>query len=347
MKRVMIYEKGDGLISVSFGYDEGIIKAVRAIPGRRWNKIEKKWYFPAGTEVRKELEIIFAGYAIVDFGPAAFDALLKEMRSRKYSRKTIKSYVYYNRDFLEFCGKAPHEVGERDLRDYLTFLEKRRKYSAAGINLALSALKFFFGILLGKSFVLEKKRPKKDKLLPGVLSRGDVLKVLAAPSYLKHKVLLSLTYSAGLRVSEIVRLKPGDVDRQRGTIHVRRAKGRKDRYTLLSEKALSLLDAYLRERPPGTWLFGGQKPGSHLSVRSAETVFKNACMKAGIDKEVSIHCLRHSFATHLLEGGTDIRYIQELLGHAHTKTTEIYTHVAKRDFLRLKSPLDRMETGEL
>jgi site-specific recombinase XerD len=172
---------------------------------------------------------------------------------------------------------------------------------------------------------LDKKRPKKDKRLPKVLNPQEVGQVLRALDNLKHRTLLSLAYSGGFRVSEIVRLKPADIDGVTGLIHIYRAKGRKDRYTLLSEKTYQLLVMYKKEYQPQTWLFEGQKRTKPLSVRSAEKIFKLACTKAGISKPVSIHALRHSFASHLLEHGTDIRYIQELLGHAHIKTTEIYS----------------------
>ncbi len=162
---------------------------------------------------------------------------------------------------------------------------------------------------------------------------------------MKHRVLLGLAYSAGLRVSEVVRLKEEDIDPERKTIHIRRAKGRKDRYTLLSGKILGMLGDYRERYKPKSWLFEGQDPLRPLSIRTAEKIFEHARLKAGILKDVSIHCLRHSFATHLLEQGTDVRYIQELLGHAHMKTTEIYTHVATRDFLEIASPLDKIAGG--
>jgi integrase/recombinase XerD len=342
MNQMKIIENEDGTIAVSFLYDEEIVRKIRLVPTRRWSQEDRLWYFTDTPEIRKSVKAVFAGYEIVEDGADEFSVMLKEMRSRKYSRKTIASYLYYNREFLKYCGKLPAVVNDRDLLDFLSYLARERKYSAAGINLALSALKFFYGVMLGKTFALKKKRPKKDKLLPRVLSRKEIVKVLNALPNVKHRALLALTYSAGLRVSEIVRLRPEDIDRERGMIHVRRAKGRKDRYTLLSQKALVWLAAYEAVRAPAPWLFEGQEAGRPIGVRTAETIFKNACRAAGIGKDVSIHCLRHSFATHLLENGTDIRYIQELLGHASSKTTEIYTHVAARDFLTITSPLDKI-----
>ena len=156
------------------------------------------------------------------------------------------------------------------------------------------------------------------------------------------RTLLMLVYSAGLRVGEVVKLKPEDIDDQCMLIHIKGAKGRKDRYTMLSETALSVLREYQGQYKPANWLFEGARSGRYLSTRSAEKVFEHACQKAQIGKDVSIHILRHSFATHLLEGGTDLRYIQEILGHQHSKTTEIYTHVSTKNISKIKSPLDNL-----
>jgi len=183
-------------------------------------------------------------------------------------------------------------------------------------------------------------RPPKDKKLPDVLSKNEVIKILNSLKNKKHRALLFLTYSAGLRVSEVVNLKLKDIDSERMLVHIRKAKGSKDRYSLLSKLALKELRNYAKDQKLKDWLFPGRKEGKHLSTRSAQKIFKRACKMANIKKEVSIHSLRHSFATHLLENGTDLRYIQELLGHSSSKTTEIYTHVTKKDFLNITSPLD-------
>jgi len=206
------------------------------------------------------------------------------------------------------------------------------------LNSAINALKFYYGNVLKKKFIYEVKRPRKDKKLPVILSKEEVAKILSSVDNIKHKTILMLVYSAGLRVGEVVRLKPEDIDSKRMLIHIKGAKGRKDRYTLLSEKALEILRQYWRKYKPEKWLFGGAKEGRYLSIRSVDKIFRNACEKAGIKKDVSMHTLRHSFATHLLEGGTDLRYIQELLGHAHSKTTEIYTHVSTKSLGKITSP---------
>ena len=173
-----------------------------------------------------------------------------------------------------------------------------------------------------------------------MLSKEEVKRILDVTVNIKHKALLMLMYSGGLRVGEIVRLKPEDIDAERSLIHIKGSKGRKDRYTILSKSVLVVLRKYYHQYRPQKWLFEGAKPGKHISTRTVQAIFKHACEKAGIKKEVSAHFLRHSFATHLLEGGIDLRYIQEILGHKSSKTTEIYTHVSKASIARIKSPLD-------
>ena len=188
---------------------------------------------------------------------------------------------------------------------------------------------------------MRRRRPKGDRRLPVVLSREEILRVVGAVPSLKHRAMLLLAYSGGLRVSEIVNLHPQDLDRDRHTIYIRAAKGRKDRYTLLSDIAWAAVEKYVRSERPRSWLFEGRTPGYRLSIRAVQGAFYSACRRAKIGKRVSMHTLRHSFATHLLESGTDLRYIQTLLGHADPGTTAVYTHVAKRDFLHIRSPLDR------
>jgi site-specific recombinase XerD len=185
-------------------------------------------------------------------------------------------------------------------------------------------------------------RLKKEHKLPNVLAKEDVSKILNAVKNEKHKAILYLVYSAGLRVGEVVRLQIDDIDSKRMLIKIRQGKGRKDRYTLLSETALKQLKKYYMLYKPEKWLFPGGKDGSYITERSVEKIFENACNNAKVRAEATVHTLRHSFATHLLEGGTDLRYIQELLGHTSSKTTEIYTHVSEKKLSNIKSPLDNL-----
>jgi site-specific recombinase XerD len=264
-----------------------------------------------------------------------------ELHSRKYSQKTIQAYLYHNRDFCRTIQKSPECITSDDITNYAAYLDTQG-FSASSMNLTISSLKFFYHQILRKYLVNAHHRPRQDKKLPVVLSGLQIGELLQCTNNLKHRLLLMLAYSSGLRVSEVVQLNVSDIDVDRKTILIRSGKGRKDRYTMLSDKAMLLMKEYCRRFHPFYWLFPGVPPSAHLSIRSAQHIFEKALATSGIDKPLSIHSLRHSFATHLLENGTDIRYIQELLGHSSIKTTERYTHVAKRAVLNVKSPLDTL-----
>ena len=263
-----------------------------------------------------------------------------ELRSRKYSPRTMRSYMYYNCFLCRSLQKIPEEMQPDDITQFLATLEKDREYSASSMNLALSAINFFYKNILKKEFVNELHRPHHDKNLPMVLSKEEISKILRMEKNIKHRLLLMLVYSSGLRVSEVVLLQKKHIDIARGAIYIRLGKGRKDRYTILSEKAALLTTEYCALYGIQTWLFPGQPASRPLSIRSAQKIFDKAVRHAQIPKKISIHNLRHTFATHLLENGTDIRYIQALLGHSSLRTTERYTHIAKRSILNIQSPLD-------
>ncbi|MDR1930738.1 MAG: tyrosine-type recombinase/integrase [Treponema sp.] len=274
--------------------------------------------------------------------PAAWQQKLEtELHSRKYSPRTIKTYVYFNKVFCRELQKAPEEMTERDFKEYLAHLDRVRNVSSSTMNLIISAVKFFYNTVMKKDLAQEQHRPRNDRHLPGVLSRSEVDRLLDRENNPKHRLLLMLIYSSGLRVSEAVAMKKQRIDFERNTLLVSGAKGRKDRYTLLSNRAAAFIREYCRIFSIDNWLFPGQDPKQHISVRTAQSIFEKALSNAGIEKDVSIHGLRHTFATHLLESGTDIRYIQNLLGHATLRTTERYTHIARRNVLRIQSPLDR------
>jgi len=263
-----------------------------------------------------------------------------ELRSRKYSPQTRRSYQYYNRLLCRFLQKSPEEICCADIKQFLAAVEKERDYSASSMNLAISAIKFFYENILKNQSIDEQRRPRQDGRLPVILSKDEISTIICAESNPKHKLLLMLAYSSGLRVSEVVALKREHIDLERHVVYVKLGKGRKDRCTLLSEKAASLIAEYCAFFSISGWLFPGIPATRHLSIRSAQHIFEKATRRAEVAKRVSIHSLRHSFATHLLESGTDIRYIQELLGHSNIRTTERYTHVARRNILRIQSPLD-------
>jgi site-specific recombinase XerD len=332
-------------------FSEDFVAKMRSIRGAHWNPKALRWEFPERS--CNEFRAAFVGWLLLAADTVAEERLEKSpstpprvsaamtdaMRSLKYSRRTMKRYLAIVERYARFIERPLLQADNEDATRFLAHLERDRGSSASTINQAISAIRFLYGRILGRDAQLAR-RPKCDRRLPDILSREEALRIIASPRNLKHQVLLALAYSAGLRVSEISELHVSDVDPSRGVILVRQGKGRKDRYTILAERTKHLLKVYIQLYHPKLWLFEG-KDGGHLTVRSIQEVFYKAKEKMRIDKNVSIHSLRHSFATHLLENGTDIRYIQELLGHSNPKTTQIYTHIAKRDFLRIRSPYDR------
>jgi len=279
------------------------------------------------------------------------DEMKREMVLGGFAPRTRKLYVAHARSFFRWmAGRSgpgtatePGEATTDDVRRYLVDLVRTRKVSRSYHAQAVSALRLLFGRVFGRPTVMGSiPRPKKEKKLPTVLSRREIEAMIRAVRNVRHRMMVMLLYSAGLRVSELVRLRTRDIDRERGVIHVRAGKGRKDRYTLLSERAARHVDllADFEAAEGKAWLFPGARTGRHLSTRTVQKVVTGAAKRAGIKKKVTPHVLRHSFATHLLEGGTDIRYIQELLGHSSTRTTQIYTHVTQRELGKIRSPLD-------
>ena len=268
------------------------------------------------------------------------DKLEAELRARKYSKETRRAYIYYNRMICRTFQKTPEEISSNDVTRFLAMMDKDKEYSASAMNLAISAIKFFFRNVLKDERITERHRPRHDGRLPVILSKEEITKILGTEKNSKHRLLLMLAYSSGLRVSEVVALKREHIDISRKVIYVKNTKGRKDRNTILSDKAAKYITEYCNFFGIETWLFPGQQPKRPLSIRSAQNIFNKALRNAQIPKNISIHSLRHTFATHLLESGTDIRYIQSLLGHANIRTTERYTHVALRSILNIKIPLD-------
>lgn len=274
--------------------------------------------------------------------------LEKELKLRGYSPKTRKAYRNHIKIFSSYVGINLREVCEEAIRDYLFHMVDQRDVSESYINQSVSAIKFFYNnVLKSPRVVSEIPRPRQEKKLPVVLSMQEVVRLFEETKNPKHRLLLMLTYSAGLRVSEIVSLLVEDIDCERGLIHVKQAKGKKDRYTTLSKIVSEMLEDYCKTFRPRKWLFPGAEEEKHLSTRSAEKILEQACERAGIKKHVTVHTLRHSFATHLLEDGTDLRYVQELLGHSRPETTMIYTHVTQKDLKKIRSPLDNIDLTKL
>ncbi|RMF57271.1 MAG: integrase [Calditrichaeota bacterium] len=243
---------------------------------------------------------------------------------------------------LMFTGKRTEEIENDDIKKYLYYIVEKKKVDTSALNIVINALKFNYGEILKKKFIYEVKHPGKDKKLSVVLSKEGANRILSANANIKHKSILTHTYSGRLRVGEKVSLRPEDIDSNRQLIHIGASKGRKERYTLLSNVAFQILREYRKKDKTKNWLFPSRNIEKLIVEMTVQKIFQNAGRKAGIKKNVSVHSLRHSFATHLLEGGIDLRYIKKVFGVKSSKTTEIYTHVSTKNFSAIKKPLDSL-----
>ncbi|WAC07256.1 MAG: site-specific integrase [Thermodesulfobacteriota bacterium] len=276
------------------------------------------------------------------------DQMKMDLELKNYSPRTQTCYLTWMRSFVLHFRRCPEELGDVEIREYLHHLIQKKKVSQSGISQAYSALKFYYETTLKRDwnrFLIP--RVQMGKRLTVVLSSQEVQAIFPAIRNLKHRALLMTIYSAGLRVSEVVHLKVSDIDSQRMMIRVRQGKGQKDRYTLLAQRTLEVLREYWKEYRPQYWLFPAKPENEALSVSAVQRVFEKIVLQAGIKKAASVHTLRHSFATHLLEAGTDLYHIQRLLGHTSPKTTAIYLHLSRKNLGGVTSPLDLMErTGK-
>lgn len=269
------------------------------------------------------------------------DQMQADLQLRGLSPKTQKAYLNQVRDFARYFKKSPDQLGESEVKEYLLYLLKEKKASDSTVRQYYGALKFLYQTTLKRNWVIEKiPYLKTKKRLPVVLDRKEVDSLFSATENLKHRAILMLIYSSGLRVAEVAHLKITDIDSKRMMIRIQQSKGGKDRYSILSNVALDVLRQYWRKYRPKEWLFPGYRDDKPISDRSIQKIFGKAKTLAGIKKPASAHTLRHSFATHLLEAGTDLHHIQLLLGHKSPKTTTIYLHVSRKDLARVISPLD-------
>lgn len=280
---------------------------------------------------------------------AVLPALKQELVLRAYSSSTIKTYINEVRVFLGAIGSHPAATYTvQQLRDYLQYCFEHLKLSENTLHSRINALKFYYEqVLKREKFFWDIPRPKKPMQLPKLLNEDELARLFNSIQNKKHKAILFTAYSAGLRVSEVVNLKLADIDGKRMQIHIRDAKGKKDRYVNLSPVLLDILRQYVKmvKPTPKEYLFESEQTGKAYPTRTVQQIFTNAKKKAGILKEVGIHSLRHSFATHLLDKGTDIRYIKDLLGHFDIKTTERYLHVSKKQLVNVISPFDDLWKG--
>ncbi|NJD76598.1 MAG: integrase [Candidatus Methanoperedens sp.] len=264
-----------------------------------------------------------------------------ELKLRGFSKQTSKMYLFYNIKFLEFIKKSPQDIDDDDIREFLAHKMSDHSLSNASIALIKASLKFFYTDMMGKNLTLIKT-PKASKKLPVVLSRSEIKDLLDNTRNLKHRLLIELLYSTGLRLSECINLKYSDLDLNDGIGWVRMGKGAKDRIFIISEMFKNDLLAYKDENSSDGKGYILSVNGRKMSPRSIQHAVKAAAKRAGIEKDVHVHTLRHSFATHLLENGVDIRKIQKLLGHSNLQTTQIYTQVSSEEIKKIKSPLDML-----
>jgi len=270
------------------------------------------------------------------------DRMKGDLLLKAYSPHTQSAYLRCARHFASYYMRSPEEMGEQEIRGFLLHLIGDRNASPATLHMYVNALKFLYNITLKRpEAVKEISHPKRPKTLPVILSPEEVLRIFKAVRSVKHKAIMATAYAAGLRISEVCGLRIVDIDSQRRRIHVRSGKGKKDRYVMLGESLLALLRQYYQKaRPKGEYLFPGHKPHRPICTTAVRQVLRKVIRETGLSKKVTMHTLRHCFATHLMEAGTDIRILQVLLGHSSIRTTLRYTHVTDRLVQKLVSPLD-------
>ncbi len=266
----------------------------------------------------------------------AIERLEKELRIRGFSRKTVDSYVYHVGSFMDFSGKPVQNINKEDVKNYIDYLVKKGK-SPAHVNLAISAAKFYMEKIFKRKLFHDIGYVKRHKKLPDVLTKEEAKRMIEATKNERHRLIIQLLYGCGMRLSEAVKLKKEDINTEEKLIKIRMAKGMKDRYVPIPASIAGKLRGQI-SRADSSYLFPGRK--THIHWKSVQKVVENAAKNAGIKKNVTPHTLRHSFATHLLENGTDLRIIQKLLGHADIKTTQIYTHISTQSIKNVASPLD-------
>ena len=340
--KIITYKKQQR-ISVIFDNTADAIARIKKLEDARWSETLGCWHLPDTEENRLRFKLPNASELLPNIEIIkAIENFKRWLRSKRYSENTNKTYSDALKSFLVFYRtKNIHEISNEDVIIYNNDYILKNKLSASYQNQIVNAIKLYFRTIQDKKIELEKiHRPKHARELPNVLSKEEVKAILGAHSNIKHKAMLSMIYSGGLRSGELLSLQTQHIDSKRNIVLLKNAKGKKDRIVPLSPKILDLLRDYYKIYKPRLYLFEGQKAGEKYDARSLQQILKQALQKAGITKPVTLHWLRHSYATHLLETGTDLRYIQELLGHSSSKTTEIYTHVSTKSIQQIKSPFD-------
>ncbi|MFD2162596.1 site-specific tyrosine recombinase/integron integrase [Paradesertivirga mongoliensis] len=342
-KAELIEHRNVKRIGIWFEKNPELIQKIKKFNDAKWSSTLGVWHLPDNAENRLKFKIdAIPEKVLVADKLKHLNDFTTYLRTKRYSESTIKTYTEALKSFFIFYNhKSVDSINNEDVVCYYEHHIIKNNLSSSYQNQIVNAIKLYFKTLQNPALDINRVyRPKREKVLPNVLSKTEIKQILSAHRNIKHNTMLSLIYSCGLRRSELLNLKPGDIDSKRGLILIRQAKGKKDRMVPLSSKILGMLREYYRLYKPATWLFEGQQTGRPYDERSLASVLKQALKKAGIKKDVSLHWLRHSYATHLLENGTDLRYIQEILGHNSSKTTEIYTHVSAKSLQSIKSPFD-------
>lgn len=329
----------------------------------KWNDTAKHWVLPNSEDNLSLLHLHFGKrissikeipndskrssefYPVIEI-PATVRAHTSKLRQwmehKRYSPSSIKGYIEAANTFLSYTYPKPiEELNNDDMIDFVNGYIIKRNLSYAYQNQVINATKLLFSQVFDSKIDIEKlDRPRREHKLPNVLSKQEIRLILASVQNTKHSAILSLIYACGLRRSEVLNLRPKDVDSNRNLLIIRKSKGKKDRIIPISIKTIEMLREYYLEYKPKLWLFEGQQPGEQYSATSLQKILKQSVKKSKINKPVTLHWLRHSYATHLLEAGVDLRFIQEILGHNSSRTTEIYTHVSTKNLQNIKSPFD-------
>jgi site-specific recombinase XerD len=375
------HHRGEECIGVYFNHDKLIAGIVKKIPGAKWSQTFGCWYIACkkelyvllvkGLEQKAEIDNkllrsylhqksamivaepkpvakasfrVMVQFPLSDVNLGAFAAFRNMLVLKGYSSNTIRNYCNEFHQMLRLLGaRSVNDLSKQQVMSYLLWLLQKQGCSETKVHTAVNAIKFYFEKVMGR----EKEfynlpRPKKPFKLPGMMAEEEVKSVINHISNIKHRAMIMAGYAAGMRVSEIIGLRPENIDSKRMMIHIQGAKGKKDRMVPLAVRLLEVLREYYKKYQPKIFLFEG-KPGEPYSARSVQEILQQAKKKANVSKKGSVHLLRHSYATHLMEAGTDIRIIQELLGHNSIKTTTRYTHVSKKDIGRIESPLDKLK----
>ena len=370
VKIKQVIHNQNNIVLFEFKKDEKLIDTFKQqIQDFNWNQELQAWTTPYYPALKKELFQLLRGKYWLDYSRMEMKTPINKVQiqtqnpvlsplteehklhlekfnqyllSKRYSPSTIKTYKETVSTFLRFFSSKPiSEITHNDLIVFNNQYIIQKNLSNSFQNQVVNAVKLFFQIVENKKIVVELlHRPRREKKLPNVLSKEEVKAILEAPKNKKHQAMLSLIYACGLRRGELLNLTLKDIQSDRNLLVIRQAKGKKDRVVPISSKLIEMLRNYYKIWKPKTWLFEGQVENTKYSEKSLENVLKQSLAKAKITKKVSLHWLRHSYATHLLESGTDLRYIQELLGHNSSRTTEIYTHVSTRNLQLIRSPFD-------